>query len=1148
MHYEDMLNSNEKAAFSVALSIDGAAVTSEKETVTMGGMIDAKRVKCSLGRGASAVFRVEWPDYYSADMWASYSAECSVRIGHYNNNGGEIIPSIASYSLKGGTATKDFGSQWARLLSENGNTIEFEITAPTDGSFHEIAMLIMVNAPSMGNGTAYQVDVAIEGGASSQKTEKEAEKKSGEDSGTEMKEEIVETKAPKKKTQSGSGGQENPSDESGSGKPSAGTKPGNSGPGTDSGSNPSTGTKPGGSSADTKPGGSKPGQSGSFNGNPGGSPGKDTTARDAAILAIGGALAGAGAAGAAAGGGSSGPSGSSGENARQTEDDGKKKKRYKMYIYKNFGDAIQKGAEAVTVWARIAEISDGEERNRPDLSEKITASGQGLEVEQAGMHNSYRGARVSVPLDAKEEKGTLTFSFTGEGGTFRNNITFRLIGAPEVVFCSVTEDRRLVPDGGEQVILIAGAGGIGRKLFLLQDAPGEPKQLLVTAEGGFEAGWEKSDLDPFAYEAVIRNNSAPMDKEAGIFAEPKSVRVNIRVVFSNGNVIEDGFYFGIWPQGLTVLYSRGTVNELLTTHANIPSRLQNGRVEVLSYAAKEERDDKIYPTTMDMCYAVMKPDGTPRIAVDYRCFTVGKLQPTDKATENILEKYRYDIGTVTNEEACALMISPKDSLPEPDEQILVTLPVTASAEGQTEKGEIPLRLLGVVIDRPSREWLKEYDLLLRTALRHFPPPYGVMRKRNLEEIYNDPHRWDPSVLRMARYYLIKDAVAFWYREGAEAKSLEELYDVADTYFKKPFRFIGDTAFSIVVRYYYGDHENWISPAKDFFVDTVDEAFWEWIQEGDCKFRWQENLENQAVNTLENYITITDAKGAGIKTTDTKAVYKLAFFLVAYMTMNFLKDYFNTPEEKRDFWESLRKTFLNTSVMAVKKVIGAGFTKALNSASVQKFFKSMWMQKTTGYLHENLAKETALMKGKSVDYYGDMHFDAKVNRNMELINKQALDKLDGAKKLVHLGRNGPVLNANNLELPENTGNLLGGPGTSYQLLDLKLFNIATYEGIIQKYLDKLFGAGVAMLFESTDLDPESSTFGKIEFPIGIDYAAKKAWRVSINALDLFANVMREINCPAYDFLFDEMFGWFEVPVKEASDDIGKEVLHMEDPLV
>ena len=105
-----------------------------------------------------------------------------------------------------------------------------------------------------------------------------------------------------------------------------------------------------------------------------------------------------------------------------------------MYVYKSFGDAIQKGAQPVRVYARIAQIIDGKEYDCPELTEKITASGDGLHVRPAGIKGAYITAEVSADSASNSEKGTLTFALSGPGGIIRRNIYFRLVNETRIAF------------------------------------------------------------------------------------------------------------------------------------------------------------------------------------------------------------------------------------------------------------------------------------------------------------------------------------------------------------------------------------------------------------------------------------------------------------------------------------------------------------------------------------------------------------------------------------------------------------------------------------------------------------------------------------------------------------------------------------------
>jgi hypothetical protein len=158
-----------------------------------------------------------------------------------------------------------------------------------------------------------------------------------------------------------------------------------------------------------------------------------------AIIGAGAAIAGAG-----AGGGSS-----------DSGNGGMRKSRYKMYLYKEFGDAIRYDTQPVTVYARIAELTpEGEEVDRPDLTGSIEIfSGRGMTVEGCTMAGNYMGALISaqsVPGGQNPDSGVVIIKYTGEGGSFQNNVAFRLIGEPYIEYYG---------QGGTNQLPVLGASG-----------------------------------------------------------------------------------------------------------------------------------------------------------------------------------------------------------------------------------------------------------------------------------------------------------------------------------------------------------------------------------------------------------------------------------------------------------------------------------------------------------------------------------------------------------------------------------------------------------------------------------------------------------------------------------------------------------------
>ena len=150
-----------------------------------------------------------------------------------------------------------------------------------------------------------------------------------------------------------------------------------------------------------------------------------------AIAILGGvaAMAGAG----------SGPARAGGSN--DSDDDRKKKNRYEMRLYKDFGDAIRYDAQPVTVYARIVEVNpEGEEIDRSDLTAAIEIfSSGGLKVESTALTDNYMGALVVaefVPGGQNPDSGILSLRLSSEGGSFQNNVSFRLIRDPYISLTS----------------------------------------------------------------------------------------------------------------------------------------------------------------------------------------------------------------------------------------------------------------------------------------------------------------------------------------------------------------------------------------------------------------------------------------------------------------------------------------------------------------------------------------------------------------------------------------------------------------------------------------------------------------------------------------------------------------------------------------
>lgn len=146
-----------------------------------------------------------------------------------------------------------------------------------------------------------------------------------------------------------------------------------------------------------------------------------------------------------------GEGGEAGENDPMAEEE---VSDFYMRVYKNFGDTIRYGDEAQVVYACILEQKKGGGPfARPDLSARIQIiAGSPLAVSPAGMSGEYQAAYVQAPGDGQgaPRQGAVSFRFAGPGGTFQNNMHFKLLGQPSVFLPGKTPNLAYILAGDDR--------------------------------------------------------------------------------------------------------------------------------------------------------------------------------------------------------------------------------------------------------------------------------------------------------------------------------------------------------------------------------------------------------------------------------------------------------------------------------------------------------------------------------------------------------------------------------------------------------------------------------------------------------------------------------------------------------------------------
>ena len=627
------------------------------------------------------------------------------------------------------------------------------------------------------------------------------------------------------------------------------------------------------------------------------------------------------------------------KDKKKEEEEEKKESSYRMYVYKNFGDAIQVGAGPVRVCARIARVEDGVERDDAGMTAAIVPSTTGLTLHSSGMHGRYMAANVSAPEGASGE-GIVTFTIRTPAGGFVRNIVFRLTGNPEIKFPALSEDGEnwLMDAGLDTVDMIAGGRGRERLRVVFQNAATEPTDIQFLDADGFDITYEKDAGKPFTYYACIQNRTMLIPKESKVFADPVARTITIEATFSGKLKVRGQFTINLYPEGLFVFIIPDDPEwshdaRLCRRSQGLPEILVQGRMEVVSW--KKPRlngivDEEIERLFFVPCYAYEKADGRTVVVRDSRNFTAGKFQPTDTATGNILAKYRCKIGPIGEKAFC---IQPQDILVEgEDAPYHVTLPFSVRHDGRSARADIPVRLVGEPIDTTMVEWEKEYKNLQRRIIQFSVPEDIDMWIRLLKERATEP-RCSVEDLHLVSRQIVAVYADYWSKQR-EANYAEIARADNVLYWLDWVKFIGDCAFSYLMNAFAGPvADAIITPAKDIFVYSAGELYACYKQGTEFDYR---NLEiakiiNDAGDNVAVYFTTEGVKA------NLANVKKMAVYIAGYYVIAVIRNYSITwaKEGKTDWYGAFKDAFKDLSVNAFKAIAAELFMKWLKSEHFQE---------------------------------------------------------------------------------------------------------------------------------------------------------------------------------------------------------------------
>lgn len=662
----------------------------------------------------------------------------------------------------------------------------------------------------------------------------------------------------------------------------------------------------------------------------------------AVVVGVLGAAAAAAGAGAAAGG------------AGQDEGESKKRSSYRMYLRKDFGDKIRYDKQPVTVYARMEEITEtGAQVDRPDLTGRIQifSGGDPIKVDGCAMAGNYMGALIcaqSAPGRQKPEVGVVSFLFTGEGGTFQNNVTFKLVGEPYVRFPEQGKDlfatvQMLYGDAGDYACPVE---------FCDYTIPVEQVEIKVPDGRPVDARAEK--VDETHYILHLQNRSEKPG-EGRFQTESFDIEVSGE---NKDEFAKQGLRVILQPEGLSVRDMGRQFDE-------------DGAMRVGCYPDRDAPETgEIVPTRFLLQLAVSETDAAGNTKA--RIVPAGEYTPafapmegTDAQTGTLVSRYPCEVNPADEGRNGAWRIEPRQALPDPDSKhFRVVLPVSTEYAGVRYEARLPLRLIGEPLD-PMAGWDEEYAVFQKRVRRYGLSEQLALRMRAIGR------QRSTAELRLLNKMILVESMAYYTDEARTYNDIADRLQAIEGKLEL-LKWFGDQAFSILMTMYAGPvGEAVITPAKEIVVALIGEAGAEIISGQSFEFE-KLNVSNNIAAAFENCIlSMLGEPNISLK--------KVGTVVAGFAVFNLAKHYALDVDANgnRDFYKAVTSAFGDLTVTAVKAAAGNYFGKLASDQRVvqrlngwtgsflRKHLPDMaWQKPGSDILSGGLSDETAYILSKA----------------------------------------------------------------------------------------------------------------------------------------------------------------------------------------
>ena len=627
-------------------------------------------------------------------------------------------------------------------------------------------------------------------------------------------------------------------------------------------------------------------------------------------MGVGGAIAvGVLSTGAAVGAGAAAASSGKGKN-----NNGKKKKSYKMYVQKDFGDAIRRGAaKPVKIRARMAEVgADGVSRDRNDLTALIGVSGDGMTIHDAALVGRYCEATVSVPENNYNDTANIIFTFNGEGGTFTNTVIFRLVDGPSIKFVEETEKpgEFILSSSRCYIDAIYGDKFTYTAKFMVVDATVMPEVKDITADkiNGFDVRFEETDRQ-YVYQVIIKNNTAALpEKEQSVFAKPTEMTFDFHVKEQGEDKpLEGHVSMCMHNEGITVS-SKEIKREALW-------------IDTLPVENSGVSFSDIRPVLFDVLVCYIGKDGA--VILKNPEVSFGDINDKGLYGNTFKENFRFKTARLSDG---THGFFPIDTLPQACEPYEALLPITYKGEKKLE-AEMPLRLGGEEPTPPSQaEWEKAYEKLKKDI-----EIFGVdTNDSTTKYLLAHAHEHSAEELAFTRKWIIIAGMHFYAEQSRQYQKIDQTMTryiiVANSFVKA-----GDYAVEVLLTMYWGKTAgkitaNFVNPLKNMLANYIGQYIGPGSESGTGDYEKMPFFKTILSGTQD---ALSEAMTGDLKPDPEK----LGYIVSAYLMVSFVKHYYEGEDNvKGDIYRSM--------IAAGGDLTLAKF-KAWLSNKISEYSEAMW---------------------------------------------------------------------------------------------------------------------------------------------------------------------------------------------------------------